>query len=87
MSGRLERSRGCGWAHCPRITWGVPSPIPRWAPSRVEDGPGDHASFDFSSTDDAVSGPLNTTPFVAMAAVYYAIKAIVGPEIQPNSGC
>lgn len=48
---------------------------------------GEHASFDFSKTDDAVSGPLNTTPFVAMAAVYYAIKAIAGPEIQPNSGC
>jgi N-methylhydantoinase B len=48
---------------------------------------GDHASFDFSGTDDAVTGPLNTTPFVAMAAVYYAIKAVAGPEIQPNGGC
>jgi len=48
---------------------------------------GDRASFDFSGTDDAVAGPLNTTPFVAMAAVYYAIKAVAGPEIQPNGGC
>jgi N-methylhydantoinase B len=48
---------------------------------------GDHARFDFSGTDDAVAGPLNTTPFVAMAAVYYAIKAVAGPEIQPNGGC
>jgi N-methylhydantoinase B len=48
---------------------------------------GDEASFDFSGTDDAVAGPLNTTPFVAIAAVYYAIKAIAGPEIQPNGGC
>ncbi len=48
---------------------------------------GDEARFDFSATDDAVSGPLNTTPFVAMAAVYYAIKAVAGPEIQPNGGC
>ena len=48
---------------------------------------GDHARFDFSASDDAVAGPLNTTPFVAMAAVYYAIKAVAGPEIQPNGGC
>ena len=48
---------------------------------------GDSARFDFTGTDDAVAGPLNTTPFVAMAAVYYAIKAVAGPEIQPNSGC
>jgi len=48
---------------------------------------GDHARFDFSKSDDAVAGPLNTTPFVAMAAVYYAIKAVAGPEIQPNGGC
>ena len=48
---------------------------------------GERASFDFSATDDAVAGPLNTTPYVAMAAVYYAIKAIAGPEIQPNGGC
>jgi N-methylhydantoinase B len=48
---------------------------------------GDEATFDFSGTDDAVAGPLNTTPFVAIAAVYYAIKAIAGPEIQPNGGC
>jgi N-methylhydantoinase B len=48
---------------------------------------GDKASFDFSATDDAVAGPLNTTPFVAMAAVYYAIKAVAGPDIQPNGGC
>jgi N-methylhydantoinase B len=48
---------------------------------------GDSACFDFTGTDDAVAGPLNTTPFVAMAAVYYAIKAVAGPEIQPNGGC
>ena len=47
----------------------------------------DHAAFDFSATDDAVAGPLNTTPYVTSAAVYYAMKAIAGPEIQPNGGC
>jgi N-methylhydantoinase A len=33
-------------------------------------------AFRLLATDDAVAGPLNTTPFVAMAAVYYAIKAV-----------
>jgi N-methylhydantoinase B len=47
----------------------------------------DQAAFDFSATDDAVAGPLNTTPYVTSAAVYYAMKAIAGPEIQPNGGC
>ncbi|MFN7184952.1 MAG: hydantoinase B/oxoprolinase family protein [Acetobacteraceae bacterium] len=47
----------------------------------------DRASFDFSETDDALTGPLNTTRYVTAAAVYYAIKAIAGPEIQPNGGC
>ncbi|MDB5375180.1 MAG: N-methylhydantoinase [Belnapia sp.] len=48
---------------------------------------GDHATFDFSASDDALAGPLNTTPYVTAAAVYYAMKAIAGPEIQPNGGC
>ena len=48
---------------------------------------GDTARFDFSGSDDAVGNHLNTTPFVAAAGVFYAIKAIAGPEIQPNGGC
>ncbi len=48
---------------------------------------GDRAAFDFSATDDALAGPLNTTPYVTAAAVYYAMKAIAGPDIQPNGGC
>ena len=48
---------------------------------------GETASFDFSDTDDAVTGPLNTTPFATAASVYYAIKAVAGPDIQPNGGC
>ncbi|MFQ5984332.1 MAG: hydantoinase B/oxoprolinase family protein [Alphaproteobacteria bacterium] len=45
------------------------------------------AAFDFSPTDDAVPGPLNTTPFIAAASVFYAVKALAGPDIQPNGGC
>jgi N-methylhydantoinase B len=48
---------------------------------------GDEATFDFSETDDAVPGPLNTTRFSTAASVFYAIKAAAGPEIQPNAGC
>jgi N-methylhydantoinase B len=48
---------------------------------------GDHATFDFSATDDAARGPVNTTPFIAAASVFYAVKALVGPDIQPSAGC
>lgn len=48
---------------------------------------GDEATFDFSATDDAAKGPLNATPFTAGASVFYAMKAIAGPDIQPNAGC
>lgn len=48
---------------------------------------GEEAGFDFSATDDAAKGPLNATPFTAGASVFYAMKAIAGPDIQPNAGC
>ena len=48
---------------------------------------GDAATFDFSATDDAVRGPLNTTPFIAAASVFYVVKALFGPDIQPSGGC
>lgn len=47
---------------------------------------GDEAIFDYSGTDDAIQGPLNTTRFVADAAVFYAIRALAAPDIQPNGG-
>lgn len=50
----------------------------------LEDG---RATFDFSRTDDAVPGPLNTTRFATAASVFYAVKAVAGPDIQPNGGC
>jgi N-methylhydantoinase B len=48
---------------------------------------GDEIEFDFSETDDAVPGPLNTTRFSTAASVFYAVKAMAGPDIQPNGGC
>ncbi len=53
---------------------------------RIEIGDG-KATFDFSETDDAAKGPLNATRFTTAASVFYAVKAIAGPEIQPNAGC
>jgi N-methylhydantoinase B len=48
---------------------------------------GDEATFDFSASDDAVPGPVNTTPFITAASVFYAAKALLGPDIQPSGGC
>lgn len=48
---------------------------------------GDRARFDFSASDDAVPGPINTTRYITAASVYYVMKAVCGPEIQPSAGC
>lgn len=48
---------------------------------------GDEATFDFSDTEDAAKGPINTTPFIAAASVFYVVKALLGPDIHPNGGC
>ncbi|MCC6867872.1 MAG: hydantoinase B/oxoprolinase family protein [Burkholderiales bacterium] len=48
---------------------------------------GDEATFDFSETADAARGPVNTTPFIAAASVFYVVKALFGPDIQPSGGC
>jgi N-methylhydantoinase B len=48
---------------------------------------GDEATFDFSGTDPQARGPVNTTYFIACSAVYYAMKALVAPEVPPNEGC
>jgi N-methylhydantoinase B len=48
---------------------------------------GDHAVFDFTGSGDAARGPLNTTPFIAAASVFYVVKVLVGPDIQPSGGC
>lgn len=48
---------------------------------------GDEATFDFTGSADAVPGPLNTTRFIAGAAVFYVMRALFGPEIQASAGC
>jgi N-methylhydantoinase B len=48
---------------------------------------GDQAEFDFRDSDPQTTGPLNCTVFMTCSAVYYAMKALVGPDIPPNDGC
>ncbi|HEY3206540.1 MAG TPA: hydantoinase B/oxoprolinase family protein [Gaiellaceae bacterium] len=47
---------------------------------------GDRAVFDFRGSDRAALGPVNTTPFIAAAAVAYTVRAVLGPEIASNDG-
>jgi N-methylhydantoinase B len=47
---------------------------------------GDCAVFDFRGSDPAARGPVNTTPFIAAAAVAYVMRAVLGPEIASNDG-
>ena len=47
---------------------------------------GDRATFDFSETADAARGPVNTTPFIAAASVFYVVKTLFGPDVQPSGG-
>ena len=48
---------------------------------------GDEATFDFTGTDAQTRGPVNTTYFIACSAVYYAMKALIAPDVPPNEGC
>jgi N-methylhydantoinase B len=48
---------------------------------------GSQARFDFAGTGPQARGPVNTTPFITCSSVYYAMKALVAPEVPPNDGC
>ena len=43
--------------------------------------------FDFEGTAAETAGPLNATRFVTASAVFYAARALLGPEIPVNAGC
>lgn len=47
---------------------------------------GDTIRLDFSGTDDAVRGPLNCRMPSVAACVYYALKAILDPDLPANAG-
>jgi N-methylhydantoinase B len=48
---------------------------------------GDTATFDFTGTGAQTRGPVNTTYFITCSSVYYAVKALVAPDVPPNEGC
>jgi N-methylhydantoinase B len=48
---------------------------------------GDEATFDFGGTDPQARGPVNTTYYIACSSVYYAMKALIAPDVPPNAGC
>lgn len=47
---------------------------------------GDHARFDFTGTGPQSRGGFNVMPSGVMATVAYAIKALLDPDLPPNSG-
>jgi N-methylhydantoinase B len=47
----------------------------------------DSIEVDFNGSDPEVAGPMNATPAVTAAAVYYFVRALCGTEIETNGGC
>ena len=44
------------------------------------------ATFDFTGSDDAAQGPVNTTPFIVAAGVFYVMKCLAGDQLAANGG-
>jgi N-methylhydantoinase B len=47
---------------------------------------GDQATFDFSGSDDQVSGPFNIRPPLVRAVCSYALKCLIDPDLPTNHG-
>lgn len=47
---------------------------------------GSEVTFDFSDSDDQVSGPYNIRPPLVRAVCSYALKCLVDPELPSNEG-
>ena len=47
---------------------------------------GPHIKIDFTGTCPQVRGPLNCVRPMALACIYYVIRAVTDPTIPPNSG-
>jgi N-methylhydantoinase B len=47
----------------------------------------DSIEVDFAGSDPDVVGPVNATPAVTAAAVYYFVRALCGTDIDTNGGC
>jgi N-methylhydantoinase B len=47
---------------------------------------GDQVSFDFTGSDDQMTGPYNIRPPLVRAVCYYALKCLIDPDLPSNSG-
>lgn len=47
---------------------------------------GPHIKIDFTGTCPQVTGPLNCVRPMALACIYYVVRAMTDPSIPPNSG-
>jgi N-methylhydantoinase B len=48
---------------------------------------GSDVVVDLTGTDAQVAGPINCVPASTLAAVYYVLRALIGPEAPSNAGC
>ena len=48
---------------------------------------GEDITIDFTGSSPQVRGPVNAVPAGVMAGVFYAIRAVTGPDIPNNGGC
>ena len=47
----------------------------------------DRIHVDFDGTDKQLTGPFNCVPSASQSGVYFALRAIAGPDIPSNGGC
>ncbi|MCA9543094.1 MAG: hydantoinase B/oxoprolinase family protein, partial [Myxococcales bacterium] len=59
------------------------TPVPLPVTVRIQ---GDTAEFDFTGAPDAVAGPMNAVRAIAVSAVFYAVRCLVGAELPANAG-
>lgn len=59
---------------------------PFWLRLKVEKR-GAEISFDFTGTDDQISGPINSPLATTLAAVYYVMRCLTGSTIPSTEGC
>lgn len=80
--GAMRDGEGAFTAYLDDDGWGGdPVPIQAWVRVR-----GDRLEIDFSGTGPEARGALNVPDSALKASVYYAVKALLDPELPPNSG-
>src|SRR5262249_34719887 len=62
---------------------GATDPVPIKVTVNVE---GENLCFDFAGSGPQAKGAVNLTISALEAVVYYAVKALLDPELMPNSG-